>query len=253
MKTFKGKLFRAVFFIVPQIVFLFSVAPVPLLSYGFYPITPSTSESSSSEPAPQESNKATEPVSSSQPRTAQGRHNTRWTLEFRGAAFLPLKDGLTKIYGTALPTLELEGSCCLTNIRKEKNRLVLWGNASWTNKVGDSHHSKDFSRLNLVPFSLGLNYEARISSVFDFYLGAGPAFSLLWLKNYNGLKTTHISREAFGVRSKTGFHITFHRCFFIDLFADYYYTPFGKMKAAFRTLDGNFSAFIVGGGVGGKF
>jgi len=38
---------------------------------------------------------------------------TNWSLQARGAAFLPLKHQLREIYGTAIPTVELEGSYSL--------------------------------------------------------------------------------------------------------------------------------------------
>lgn len=242
---------RLFVYIILSLFFVLSMAPIPLLSYGFYFENPTNQPF----PVPDlslDDDQTAEPPPPPQAQV-QEKKIPRWMLQARAAAFLPLKDQLTKIYGTALPTLEVEISCCLTSLKPKRNRLLLWENSGWTMKVGESEHSANFSRLNLIPFSLGLEYQVYVCKNFDFYIGAAPAFSLLRIKNYNGFKTTHIQRSAFGAATKTGFRYTFYKRFFVDVYGDYYYTKFRKMKDPIQSIDSRFSAFIVGGGIGGRF
>lgn len=244
---------RSFVYIVLSLFFMLSMAPIPLLSYGFY------FENSTNQPLPAPDLSPAEPNTSpstsreSFPAQVQQEKIPRWMLQTRAAAFFPLREQLTKIYGDVLPTLEVEISCCLTSLKPKRNRWLLWENTGWTMKVGESNHSANVSRLNLIPFSLGVEYQVYVCKNLDFYFGAAPAFSLLRIKNYNGFKTTHIQRGAFGAAAKAGFRCTFHKCFFIDLYGDYYYTEFRKMRDSIQSIDNKFSGFIVGGGIGGRF
>lgn len=180
---------------------------------------------------------------------------TDWALQLRGAAFIPITSQLRKIYGTALPTMEVEGSYSLM---KDKwttcDQLLLWGNAGWTSKTGKSIGFGYYSKLNLVPLTLGLEYQINFARAFDFYFGIGPSFSMLRIKNNDGFQTSHFSRNEFGFTTKTGFRYTFCRHFFFDAFADYYYTRFRKMNHdPTQNISGHFSGFFIGGGFGGKW
>src|SRR3990167_998181 len=58
---------------------------------------------------------------------------TNWTFQARGAAFIPLKQNLRKMFGSGEPTMELEGSYA---IYKDKwttcDQFLLWMNTGWT-------------------------------------------------------------------------------------------------------------------------
>src|SRR5690349_653470 len=56
-----------------------------------------------------------------------------WSFQVRGAAFIPLKKNLRNIYGTGIPTLEVEGSYSLLQDKwTHCDHLLLWGNVGWT-------------------------------------------------------------------------------------------------------------------------
>ena len=238
-------------FIISQIVFLFSCAPFPLHSYGyaFYMQNPSSSESASEE----SSTPVSVAAASNSHDDTRTRGNTRWTIAARGGAFFPLTKRLTHVYDVAWPGVELEISCCLSNIRNRRTRWLLFGNGGWITKVGTAHHSTIVSDLNLAPFTLGLEFQTRLFGCLDFYLGAAPAYSLLRITNYNGITKSHLNHNAFGFMTKTGFRINLSRHFFLDLYGDYYYTRFEKLNNSILSLDNNFQGFIAGGGIGGKF
>jgi hypothetical protein len=180
---------------------------------------------------------------------------TDWTLQLRGAAFIPFKHQLREIYGDGLPTMEVEGSYCLMkNKWAHCDQLLLWDNVGWTSKAGKSIGFNYYTKLNLIPFSIGLSYQVNFLRYCDFYVGIGPSLSLLRIKNYDGFRTTHFNRNEFGFTTKTGFRFTFCTNFFFDIFGDYFYTKFRKMNHdPIQNIDNHFSGFFIGGGFGGKW
>lgn len=175
-----------------------------------------------------------------------------WTVQVRGAAFIPLNNQLRKIYSSGLPTLEFEGSySCISNIWLPCDQILLWGNVGWTSQRGRSLGFGYYTNLNLVPLSFGFEYQAIIADCFEFYAGFGPTYSFLRIKNYDGFRTTHLSRNNVGVTTKTGIRYTFFENYFIDVFADYFYTHFRSMNHdPIQPIPNHFSGFFVGGGLG---
>lgn len=179
---------------------------------------------------------------------------TNWSLELRGAAFIPLKKQLRDIYGSGLPTIELEGAySVLKDFWLSCDQLLLWGNVGWTFKTGETIGHGYYTRLNLIPISLGIEYQIYLGKGFDFYFGIGPTYSFLRIENYDFVDRHHIRKSQFGLTTKTGFRYTFFTNYFIDVFADYFYTQFGKMHDSIQSIDNHFSGFIIGGGFGGKW
>lgn len=179
---------------------------------------------------------------------------TSASLQLRGAAFIPLKQQLRDIYGSGLPTIELEGSySVLKNNSSSCDQLLLWANVGWTFKTGSTIGHGYYTRLNLIPISLGVEYQFYLGKGFDFYLGLGPAYSFLRIKNDDFVDKHYFKKNQFGFKTKTGLRYTFFTNFFMDIFADYYYTQFGKMRDSIQSIDNHFSGFIVGGGFGGKW
>ncbi|HEY5235727.1 MAG TPA: hypothetical protein VIJ14_06080, partial [Rhabdochlamydiaceae bacterium] len=177
---------------------------------------------------------------------------TNWTLQARGAAFIPLKHQLREIYGSAIPTVELESSYTMVKW-SDCSQLLLWENVGWSFTTGKSIGFGFPCKMNLVPFSVGVTYQYNILRNIDFYVGIGPSYSLLWIENKTPFETVHMRKGQFGFTTKTGFRFTFATNFFFDIFGDYYYTPFGKMTNSIQTIDNNWSGFFVGGGFGGKW
>lgn len=171
---------------------------------------------------------------------------TNWSIQARGGVFILIEKKLRKIYGSGIPTLEFEGSYSLLKDKGMNcDQLLLWGNVGWSS--GSAHHTK----MNLVPISAGLEYQIHFARYFDFYFGIGPAYSFLRVKNHHGAH--HFDRDKFGFTTKTGFRGTFDSNVFIDIFADYYRTQFGRMHYRSSHINNNYSAFIVGAGIGYKW
>jgi hypothetical protein len=180
---------------------------------------------------------------------------TRWAIQARGVAFLPLKSQLSDIYGTAWPTVQLESSYRLKEgLAKKCDQLLLWENIGWTWSTGETEGFGYYTGLNYMPISIGIEYEIPIIEGFDFYAGIAPSYNFLWITNYDGFSTNHLFRSQFGFTTKTGFRYTFCTNYFIDVFGDYSFTEFSKMNNdSIQNIDNHFGGFNVGGGFGGKF
>jgi hypothetical protein len=177
---------------------------------------------------------------------------TKWSFQARGAAYLPLQSEIRQIYGSALPTVELETSYQLSESSSCHQFLLFW-NVGWTFQTGKTIGFGYHSRLNMIPLSLGLEYQVNICRNVDFYFGAAPTYSFLLVEDKDGFTTSNMYKSQFGATSKTGFRFTFATNFFFDVFGDFYYTPFGKMQDSIQSFNGNFTGFFVGGGFGGKW
>ncbi len=177
---------------------------------------------------------------------------TKWSFQARGAAFLPLQSEIRKIYGSALPTVELETSYPLAQW-SECNQLLLFLNAGWTFQTGKTIGFGYYTRLNMVPLSLGIEYQWNLCRNLDFYIGAAPTYSFLWIEDKDGFSKKRIHSAQFGATSKTGFRFTFNTNFFLDVFGDFFYTPFGRMHDSIQSFNGNITGFFVGAGLGGKW
>lgn len=142
-------------------------------------------------------------------------------VKLRGGAFIPRSSLFRGIYGTALPTAELEFS------KKKYEYFALFGNVNWSGQKGHSIGLKDPTTINIVTGSFGPKLIHCFSKYNLCYFAVGPTFSGVWLKNnirFNQT-TNKVSKTVFGAVFKVGLthHIT--ETFCIDFFADYYYQP----------------------------
>lgn len=174
-------------------------------------------------------------------------------FQWRGAAFIPLNCEQRQIFGRGLGAVQFEiagricGDMALCN-----DALLLFGNVAWTGKKGRSCGFGYPIRLSLVPFTIGLEYQIDICNCFDFYFGVGGVVSWLRAKSSDGFCCVKNRSTGGGVMTKTGFR--YEIChFFIDIFADYYFTKFKRLQNSIQNIDRKFSAFFTGVGFGGHF
>jgi len=190
--------------------------------------------------------------------SAQGSYNYEYcdlglNFQFRGAAFIPLKCEQRQIFGRALPAVQFEisGRLC-QDLFMCSDQLLLWGNIAWAGKKGKSLCFRYPCKLNLIPLSVGLEYQMSIWNCFDFYFGAGPAVSFIRIKNSDGFCVARNHRTGGGVMTKLG--LRYDIChFLIDIFADYYFSSFKHLRNSIQNIDHKFSSFFVGVGLGAHF
>lgn len=179
---------------------------------------------------------------------------TDWSVAFRAAAYIPLSSQHRDLYGTALPSIQLETAyTVLHNCWHGCDKLDVWLNGGWVWNDGETIDWGYYTRLYLFPIAAGIKYSLNITKNLDFYLGIGPAYTFVYVKNYDGFKTDHISDSQFGFMTKTGIAYTFFTNFYLDVFADYFFTRFGDLHSSIQNVNNTFSAFFIGGGIGYKW
>jgi hypothetical protein len=143
---------------------------------------------------------------------------TETRLEFRTAAFVPASHLFRQIYGRARVDYQLQAAF---DIRKY---LEIWSNLDWFSKSGRSVGCRYRTTVKIGNFSFGANFIYPFNR-FAFYVGVGPTFGGIWLKNKPPHDHTSTSKAVFGGVAKAGIYCTVVDLVYLDLFADYLYQP----------------------------
>ena len=163
------------------------------------------------------------------------------SVEIRSAAFFHSSERFREIYGNSGTSYQLEASTKLYDY------LDGWTNLDWFSKHGKSDGFNDPTRVSIVNISLGIKIPYQFSEQFTAYIGIGPSFSTIWLKNESQCGPETVSKLAVGGILKSGIYYFIYRSVFIDVFADYLYQPVN-----FETHV-DIGGFKVGAGIGIKF
>lgn len=137
------------------------------------------------------------------------------TLEVRGAAFIPTEQRFRDIYGTALPSIQVEGSFAVWRC------FYLFANLD---DVFGTGHVRDCGKtdINLLSFSLGPKVVYCLNTYLDIYFGIGPVVTWGYVKNFcNDIRSEY--NVSGGGIAKVGVNIYVYQNFFLDVFADYQY------------------------------
>lgn len=161
------------------------------------------------------------------------------SLEFRSAAFFHSSKLFREVYGNVGVCYELEASTGLCEC------LEGWINFDWFSKHNEI--GRCASRASIANISFGIYFPYRFCDRLIAYIGVGPSFSEIWLKNSAPCCVERVSKLAFGGILKSGIYYFINRCFFIDLFVDYLYQP-----VHFETSV-NIGGFKTGAGIGIQF
>ncbi len=164
-----------------------------------------------------------------------------WIAELRGGIFLPSSEKIQKIYGHGW----IEGEAEFTY--RFKGCWGIWGNAGYFYKNGHpkGHHS---GHIQLFPVSSGLKAIFFFSHHIRPYLGIGPSYTFLHLKNFSPLIRQRAYKNRFGFVAKSGIYFDLPKHFALDLFFDYYY-----QHIHFQLLRVNVGGFRTGIGLGYRF
>jgi len=165
-----------------------------------------------------------------------------WEAKIRGAAFIPRSDLFREIYGTALGSFDGEIA------GKFYKYLQAWLNINFALAHGYSLEFCNPTKLWIVNSSLGLKTPFDINDWFRVYIGLGPTFGAIRIKDeseFTGCSSS--TKSSIGFVAKSGMDFFFREHWFIDIFADYVY-----QKAAFEK-DVNASGLRIGAGIGIKF
>lgn len=183
--------------------------------------------------------------------------NTDWTLEVRGAYYRPNSKKLKKIYSSCLIDYQI------TLAKRIHPYCEIWAEFDWTIKRSKIHREdyyhftyggyegvesrdfNDYTKLSIIPISLGIKLIYPILPCVDVYAGAGASYSFLRIRNhfekdeyssdyYWSFSSSSspapfkklIHKEDFGGLFKVGVQYAMSDSTFLDFFADYYLQHF---------------------------
>lgn len=149
------------------------------------------------------------------------------SVELRYAAFLHTSKTFRDIYGTINQSFQVEASTPLRlhDLPDLWCGLDLWGNFDYSQKQGKSIFAGDYTRVRLSTFSAGLKQSYQIDPTVNGYVGIGPSFAIVSLKNRGFFLNEDFSKSSLGVVLKFGVNYLLTSQIFIDLFIDYLYQP----------------------------
>jgi outer membrane protein W len=173
---------------------------------------------------------------------AAGCHSKRdWIAELRAGGFFPTSSTIQKIFGHGW----IEGEAEFTY--RFIGHWGVWGNAGYSfNKNGHVKFHHD-AHIQLIPVSAGLKY-IFCSHKIRPYLGIGPCYTFIHLKNYSPLTRQRSYKNRFGFAAKSGIYFYLPRHWAIDLFLDYYF-----QHVHFQRTKADVSGFRAGLGLGYRF
>lgn len=183
---------------------------------------------------------------------------SEWSIAAKAAAFFPLSSKARKIYGSALPEFTLEGNFkvwdgCWSDIYLWLDGNYVYGNGN--SYGGEPHHHR--THLTLVPVTLGLKFAYHLCDWADFYLGAGPTYAWLQLRDSSSHVHRKTNRSAVGGIFKSGVVASLCGCYYLEGFFNYSYQRFDVRKPkhdpTVERHDADLSSLQLGAGVGWRF
>lgn len=151
------------------------------------------------------------------------------TIEVRTSAFFPMSHHFREIYDDVGIDYEVEIATTIPC-----TCIELWANFDWFSEDGHPKGScNGRTEIEVANLSAGVKASCPICGCLYAYLGIGPTFGWVWVDNKwdccdsSRCKRNKDKDERFAVGGvlKTGFNYYFTQCFFLDLFADYFYQP----------------------------
>jgi hypothetical protein len=141
------------------------------------------------------------------------------SVELRAAAFFHQSDRFRKIYGNVGQNYQMEISAAT------KTCALVWLNAGWAYQKGKSTRLQNYTRVNIADFSMGVKFPFYFKERCMSYVGIGPNFARVWLKNRTCFDSCKIWKDSVGGVVKVGLNYLFCHNVFIDVFVDYVYQP----------------------------
>lgn len=140
------------------------------------------------------------------------------SLQVRGGNLFPSSELLNDIYSGNKIEGELEASLWIPC-----TDLYLWTNINGLKKEG-SFETNEVTTVEIYPISSGLKYMIPVFGFFSPYIGGGVSYT--WINTNNKIESlkTHIHAKTYGGVVKSGIVINITSQFFMDLYADYYFS-----------------------------
>ncbi len=161
-------------------------------------------------------------------------------VEGRIAAFIPDSERFRDIYGTVGPSYQIEITWPTCGC------WMGWVNASYFCKDGESDPLKDDTSIRIIPLSGGIKYAWHFSKCTEAYIGAGPSYSWVRIRDDSSFVKTEIDKQVWGGVFKSGLSRSWG-WFYTSIFFDYQW-HYAKEQQC-RSIGGP----LFGGSIGGEF
>lgn len=145
--------------------------------------------------------------------------DTQTRVEIRAAGFIPSSERFRDVYRNIGASYQIEAS---TNIYGCADG---WVNVDWFSKHGRACGCAGQTCVTIVNGSFGIRIPFRTCGPLTPYLGIGPGFAQIRLRNKSGCCHETVSKFAVGGVLKTGVYYCINGCAFVDVFVDYLYQP----------------------------
>jgi outer membrane protein len=142
----------------------------------------------------------------------------RYELKVRGSAFIPQSDLFRDIYGTAAGNVDAELAV------KVYKYMQVWANIDYMQAHGKSLGFCNATHIHIINGSFGLKSPFDVNNWFTVYLGLGPTFGGIRVKDdsqFSGCSSC--TKSTIGFVAKSGMDFFFRERGFVDIFFDYVY------------------------------
>lgn len=140
-----------------------------------------------------------------------------FTIQARGGFFYPAELRVRKLYHHGGGEFEVEGS------KYFYDNFSVWLNLNYFPRHGHSLGFHNSTTVKIFPISIGLKYAFRICHCTYLYLGAGASYTWVQTNDHSRFVRQDLTGYGWGGVGKSGIFFNLGSCWFLDLFADYYY------------------------------
>ena len=145
-----------------------------------------------------------------------------FSAQFRVGYFRSTDENVKDVYGKGGLDLEAELGA------EFRDNFIGWLNFNYFRKRGDSIGLGDRNTMQLYPLSAGIKFLMTVDPCIDFYIGVGASYTWISLHDDSPLVGQQTRKQGWGAVGKAGMLYYLNNCWFLDLFADYYYTRISK-------------------------
>lgn len=174
------------------------------------------------------------------------------------AYFRPTSNTLRDIYGSSWLNSGLEVSGKLPIKEPFLEDLYLFGGFNYLDASGHSLGGRDQTEIRIIPLSLGANYMYTLikgSSPLKLYLGGGPCYFFVRVKNDASFAKRRVTKNGFGAIVNGGAHYFINSSLFLNGFVSYSFRNFGVIETR-KGVSGKgveVGGLSIGGGLGFQF
>ncbi len=163
----------------------------------------------------------------------------------------PLSDRIRDIYGNGWADYTFEF------FQTYYKKWTVWERVDWWEKEGHSTCLHNQTKMRLLSFKLGLDYQFKLTNHLNLYLGAGVDYNLLRIHNHSRFVKEHVHKNEFGFLTQTGLNYYFTKHFYANFNLEYLYQKFQFSKhtghSHVRRNDVDLSCIQIGAGLGVSF